>query len=91
VKCFAILWADLDRQKLIDFIDKIPEVRNWRAVSGTLFMITEKNENWLADKVHGEFPDLIFLIAPINLSDVQGYEDTETWAFIQNPKPVGSK
>jgi len=50
MKCFAIMYTGAERQSMIDIVDKIPEILNWRAASGVIFVISEKDENWIADK-----------------------------------------
>jgi hypothetical protein len=86
MKCYAVIWTGPERQKMIDALDKIPEILNWRAASGAIFIVSEQNEDWLAEKIHKEFPSIIFMVAPVKSVDVQGYQDKTTWEFIQNPR-----
>jgi hypothetical protein len=88
MKCYAIMHSGTDRQNILDVLDGIPEILNWRAASGAIFVVSQKGENWISDKIHAAFPDAIFLVATIDIATSQGYQDKETWEFIERPKPA---
>jgi hypothetical protein len=76
---------------MIDLIDKIPEIVNWRASIGVIFLVSEKNENWISEKIHaGLPPDAAYLVSTITIDGSQGYLDAESWDFIRNPRRVGT-
>jgi len=83
MKCYVLVTGDLKRrQSIIDYIDKVPEIAGWRIASGGIFLLSEKDEEWLTDRVHEEFPKLVFLIVPLDFYSVQGYQARDTWEFI---------
>jgi hypothetical protein len=88
MKCYAVISASPaeEREKLLEVIDKLPEIVNWRTASGAIFVVSEKSENWISNKIHAVFPSLIFLVTLIDVEQSQGYQDEETWKFMQNPK-----
>lgn len=92
MNCFALMWSDFARDKLIAAVDKVPEIVNWRASSGAIFLVSEESDNWLAEKIHEIVPELkTFLVTKIDMEHAQGYQDKQTWDFIQNPRAVGKK
>jgi hypothetical protein len=90
MNCFVIIHSGTERQKIIDLIDKIPEIVNWRGVSGAIFVASDKNENWISERIHAGFPELTYLVAQIKIDDSQGYLDKETWDFIRKPRRAGT-
>jgi hypothetical protein len=88
MKCYAILWSvhDVERQSMLDFLDTIPEILNWRAASGTVFIVSESDVERLTELVRAVKLNMKFLITPIEMDDIQGYQDPKTWEFIRNPK-----
>jgi hypothetical protein len=91
MNCFALMYMGADRQTMIDLIDKIPEIVNWRASNGVIFIISEKNENWISEKIHAGLPqDTAFLVSTITIDSSQGYLDKDSWDFIRNPRRVGT-
>jgi hypothetical protein len=75
---------------MIDTIDALPEIVNWRAAAGTIFLVSDKGVNWITNEIHKKYSELKFLVVPLKLSDVQGYQDKKTWDFIEIPKPASS-
>lgn len=80
-----------DRQKIINAIDIMPEVVNWRAASGAIFLVTADgmSSDDLANRIIRVLPDLTFIIGPFDAQESQGKADRKTWEFITNPRPVG--
>jgi len=79
-----------ERQQILDFLDTLPEVKNWRASVGAIFIASDARAKSLTDKIHAKFPQLIFVLARIDRSEAHGWADKDTWRFINNPRPVGS-
>jgi hypothetical protein len=98
MKTYMLTWhpwykkfdSQVDRQHILDVIDKMPEVENWRAAIGAIFLATDLNARQLSDKIHQSMPDLTFLVVPAKLDQVEGWADRKTWDFIRRPKRVGS-
>jgi hypothetical protein len=88
MKCYAIMHTGPDREKVIEAIDKVPEIVNWRSTAGAIFVVSEKTADWITNKIHKVFPEkeMIFLISPLNIQECQGYLDQETWDFLRTPK-----
>jgi hypothetical protein len=76
----------VNRQQILDQLDKIPEVMNWRASTGAIFIASESSANDLSTKIHAALPTLIFVLSQINHHTTQGYSDKETWEFIIQPR-----
>jgi hypothetical protein len=88
--CFIFSWGSrtessrlIDRQDILDGLDKMPEISNWRASTGVIFFVSSEDMFRLSDKIHARFPDLLFMITPIRVSSAAGWTDRETWAFIR--------
>jgi hypothetical protein len=75
-----------ERQVMLNFLDTVPEVLNWRAVSGAIFIISST----LTFKIHKGFPALNFFLTPVFGTNINGWADMETWDFISNPKSSSS-
>lgn len=90
MRCLILVSNDvlLNRQKIVDYLDTVPELKNWRATNGAVFIATEMDENWLAQQIHKAFPEMHFMVTPVQIETVQGYQDAGTWDFIRNPRPA---
>lgn len=88
LRCFALIWKETDRQAMLDFLDQVPEIVNWRTISGSVIIVSARDEDWLATKIHQKYPELTFIVAPLRLSEIQGMQPKETWDFIEKPKPA---
>jgi hypothetical protein len=90
--CYLLTWDRLKnttgerRQEILDFLDTIPEIVNWRATTGIILLVSELTADEIIDKLHEKFPKLGFIVAPVNIDDVQGIANKETWDFIRYPK-----
>jgi hypothetical protein len=93
MKCYLIIWTrykdelHYEQKELTDFINTVPEIVNWRADAGAIFIVSDQHENKLSEIIHGKFPKLRFIIAPIIIQNIQGWASNDTWEFIKNPKP----
>ena len=77
----------VNRKDILNVLDKLPEVANWRASTGAIFIISAFGSQYIADKIRQHLPYLIFTIIPIMEFDkIGGYSDKETWDFIKTPK-----
>jgi hypothetical protein len=90
MRCFALISKEIavDRQKFLDYLDVLPDIANWRATSGAIFIVTEKDEDWLVKTLRLKFPKITYMVIPVRINEVQGYQDAETWDFIRDPRPV---
>jgi hypothetical protein len=79
-----------DRQKLLDALDTMPNITNWRASTGAVFIVADESVevNTIADQLIAKLPDLRFVVSTISSKTSQGFTDKDTWAFITDPKPV---
>jgi len=93
MKCFVLVFhhTELERQKMLDFLDTVSEVANWRANVGAIFIASEASDEKLAAKIHNKFPALRFVVAQIEGDNAQGWTDEETWDFIYRPHSIDDK
>lgn len=90
-QCHMITFVG-DRQKLLNALDLIPEVLNWRAALGGVFVVTPATvtSSMIAEKLAPKYPDLRFVISAIYGNMTNGRADAQTWEFINNPSPMKS-
>jgi hypothetical protein len=74
------------RQDILDFLDSIPSIVNWRASTGAIFIVSNESARQLADRIHEKLPKLHFVLAPIVGFQCQGFAEKGTWDFINHPK-----
>jgi hypothetical protein len=76
------------RKQILDTLDAIPDVKNWRATTGGIFIVTEVDvsTNALAMNIHSRLPNVRFILAGV-AGATQGNSETETWDFLNNPRP----
>ena len=92
MNCYIMSWhpvytgapRPVDRQMLLNVLDKLTEVVSWRASTGTIFLLSEASARTISERLREEIPDLLFVILPIRIEDVWGWTDKETWDFIKN-------
>jgi hypothetical protein len=95
MKAFLITWLGnvrgqlFDRQLLLNALDKIPDVVNWRAAIGAVFVVSNATPVRLREQIHAALPDLQFVITPIDIQTIEGWADKETWDFVRRPRRVG--
>jgi hypothetical protein len=78
-----------NRQEILDAIDKVPEIVNWRASVGAIFLVTDSNvsSSNVTDLILKAIPNISrFIIAPIDGMRSQGMADADTWNFLNNPR-----
>jgi hypothetical protein len=86
-------WLDggpIDRQKILDVLNTMPEVLNWRAAVGAIFIISESSPTQLSIGLRTRIPNLHHMIVPIDVTIADGWADKETWDFIQHSQRVAS-
>jgi hypothetical protein len=85
METYGFSWKNVEHYVVRDqgYLDTVPEVKNWRATNGGVFIAKEMDENWLAERVHNAFLEMQFMITPLQIETVQGYQDAETWDFIR--------
>lgn len=78
------------RQEVLDFLDTVPEVVNWRATQGIILVVTNLEKRPLTAKLREKFPDMRLILSDVGLKSTDGWTDKETWDFINTPSPVAS-
>jgi hypothetical protein len=73
----------IDRQVILDFLDTLPEVYNWRANLRAIFIVSDASHELLSEKIHTRFPGLLHIVALISGETCQGWVDQDTWDFIE--------
>ncbi len=103
MNCYLLTWSLLyrndgppmdrtvSRQSIIDCLEKMPEISNWRASTGCLFIASDHPARTMAEQLHIMLNDLNFLIVPIKMEDAWGWTDKETWAFIDQSTAASAK
>jgi hypothetical protein len=95
VKCYLMVWDDtlegepvrsIERQTILDFLDTLPEVANWRAVMSAIFIVSDESAQLLSEKIHKKFPRLHHVISLVTALECQGWADAKTWGFIEKPR-----
>jgi hypothetical protein len=81
----------LPRKTMLDFLDKQPAIRNWRATMGAIFIAADLDVTGLSDLIRNGFPGQYFVAAELHSHQTQGWSDQQTWDFINNPKPCIGK
>jgi len=91
MNCFILTWQpNTRRQEILDALDKIPEVLNWRASTGAIFIISNLDAVTLSKKINTSVgKDLFFVINPISIDTIEGFTDRDTWNFIRKPRRAG--
>jgi hypothetical protein len=75
------------RQQMLQYIDTLPFIRNWRASTGAIFLASEWQPHQIYAPIHERFPNLHFVVSKVDRFTTQGWTDQETWDFLNNPKP----
>ena len=94
MNCYLMSWAraEVARQQILDALDKIPSVLNWRASTGAIFIVSELSANALSDEINSLVPSHVhFVLAPINIEQIHGYTDEKTWNFIRHLRRSSQK
>lgn len=90
MKCFILTWLNsASCQVVLDALDKIPQIINWRASTGAIFLVSSIDASALTDLIHEKLPKEHFVISQISIDTVEGYTDRDTWNFIRRPRRAG--
>jgi hypothetical protein len=92
MNCFILTWRrndDLPRRTILDTLDAIPDVLNWRAAVGAIIIVSESDARSISEKINEKLPKLHFLVSPVSIDSAEGYMDKDTWNFIRRPRRVG--
>jgi hypothetical protein len=81
--------SPVDRQQILNVLDTIPEVANWRAAVGAIFIISPSSPTTLSEQIRRKLPGLHHVITRIDVFSMDGWADTETWSFVQYPRSRG--
>lgn len=98
MKSYMITWLSslegggiVNRQTLINAIDSIDIVHNWRASTGAIFVSSPHTAEEISRRIRRSLPKLAFVVAQIDLGNIHGWTDKDSWNFIQHPKAVWDK
>jgi hypothetical protein len=96
MKCYLMTWTvslegggQIDRQEILNYFETDQRIRNWRASTGAIFIVSEASQLELGDRLHLRFPNLHYIITPLNMTELWGWTDKETWEFILRPRRAG--
>ena len=96
MKCYMTTWNTvlegggiIERQETLTALDKEPTVVNWRASVGGIFIVSEQNQFVVGTNIHNTFPKLHFVLAPLDVMQLGGWADKDTWDFIGRPRRIG--
>jgi hypothetical protein len=80
----------VERQQILDALDKVPEIVNWRAATGAIFIASESSGKVLSEKINSAIPRHVhFVLVDAEIDQVWGWTDEETWNFIRRPRRIG--
>lgn len=89
--CYLLAYSEDfgDHENVRKFIDKRPEIVNWkRCFLGTYFIVSDRSAYELTDILREFSKDKgNFIVADLN-TDRNGFLPRAAWEFIRNPKPV---
>jgi hypothetical protein len=89
-RCHILTWGGvINRQRILNALDTVEDVVNWRASTGAIFIVTGLNltSSELAFKLRPKLNGIRFIVASIVGQQAQGESDTATWNFINFPAP----
>jgi hypothetical protein len=91
MKPYILTWlpwlnGPTERQTILDALNSMPEVLNWRAAIGAVFIISDSPATVLSAGIRNRLPNLQYVIVPVDMSVSDGWADRETWNFLQNPQ-----
>jgi hypothetical protein len=73
-----------ERETVKNFIDSVPEIMNWRRdLPSSMYLISEKDAEWICDKIRSHFPKGSFLVAELT-ENKQGYLSEKTWKLLRD-------
>jgi hypothetical protein len=75
----------IDRQEVLNALNAMPGVMNWRASVGAIFIISSLPATALSMQVRQKLPGLQHVIAPIDMVTADGWADPDTWNFLRYP------
>ena len=84
-------FAPAERQMIINALDQIEFVKNWRVATNAFFIVTPDtiSSHDVAKELEAKAPSLSrFVVAKIASSGTQGRADNETWDFLNNPRAI---
>jgi hypothetical protein len=75
------------REEVLDVLNKLRDVKNWRASTGCIFIITDVSLNELTAQLQRMLPGVSFILVPYDGTQANGWTDSATWDFANYPKP----
>lgn len=97
MKLYILTWNRISgktqvfRQQILDALDDIKDVHDWRAATGAIFVTTDRDEEFLTDELRKRVPNLVFIFSLIEAETTQGYADKNTWEFIDAAAKRGER
>jgi hypothetical protein len=79
----------VDRQVILNALNTVNGVLNWRASVGAVFIISNSTATVLSAQIQQKIPGLHHVIVPVDMTVTNGWADKETWEFLQRPRGAG--
>ena len=72
------------REEMVEFVDNIPQIENWRyELPNTFYLISNLSSQELYTIIQKRNREIgVFLIMEINPSNMQGWLSKESWDFL---------
>ena len=84
--------AQVDRKRLQQAVDRIEAVANWYAFFGNVMCLaSDKSARVLSTSLRRDFPNLNFLITPVDPEQTGGWMPRSVWSFLNDPQPADTE
>lgn len=94
MKAYILVFNDaqVDRKRMQQAMDRFEAVANWYAFFGNVMCLaSSRSARALTRYLRQEFPELNFLITPIDPDQNGGWMPRAVWSFLDNPQPVDAE
>jgi hypothetical protein len=90
--CIVMVWTPapayaglpVDRSQVLSGLDKLRDVKSWRASTGAIFILTDTTLNDLTFQIQKMIPGIFFMLIPYYSGSANGWTDPATWAFVNH-------
>jgi hypothetical protein len=92
MNCYLMTWSgsNVNTQTILDALDKLSEIVNWRSATGGIFIVSDTPPNDLSELINNSIPKHVhFVLARLRIGETWGYTDEKTWEFIRRPRRAG--
>jgi hypothetical protein len=81
--------TQMSRERLVDAIDRIPEIVNWYAfLPAAVYLVSELSTSDLSRVIRSRLPGLRHILVRLEKDQRQGWLPKSAWQFINNPRPA---